>query len=333
MRQIQESTSLLIEEATNAINKSGKISAREIKNLKLKDLKRELDQTPETPLEVQKDPSPTTLAAELGSSSIKFIRCMGFVSLAAKLEERLEEMSNGWRERENDSKKEAESLENRLKAEIIKLRSINTAQEKLLSSQNKEIQSLIEGLGNIKSEVELLNSDYQEKLSKQQESLDSLFAELKKEKQKSDAASRELFEEKEYKEKVMHENTGLHNKAQALEALLCKSGDSSIQRRCSLKEQLPQHTTEELAKLKKCEQSIGEKLTNQETSDINILAPVLDVALLQFAEAQEGSHNEVFNKNHVKEVREDYPGVQFSDSILKIFGYEEKNGESADIDA
>ena len=121
MRQIQESTSLLIEEATNAINKNGKISAREIKNLKLKDLGLELDSSSVEKEDEGTDPNPTTLAVELGSSSIKFIRGMGFVLLAGRLEERFEEMSNEWRESENFKRASLEALKSELESIRIDL--------------------------------------------------------------------------------------------------------------------------------------------------------------------------------------------------------------------
>jgi hypothetical protein len=89
--------------ATESINKSEKTSKREIKNLKLQDLGQGLDQTPEPQAEAEtkEEPDAVTLASELSSTSIEFIKEMGFVGLAAKLTERFSDVKDSWKQRES----------------------------------------------------------------------------------------------------------------------------------------------------------------------------------------------------------------------------------------
>jgi hypothetical protein len=132
MLHIQRAISCFVNGATDSINKSEKISKREIKNLKLEDLGQDLDLTPEPQTEAKEEPNAITLASELSSTSIEFIKDMGFVRLAEKLTERFGEVKDSWGQKE--SLKTAQWKE--LKAELEDIK-------KEIESEKGELDELV----------------------------------------------------------------------------------------------------------------------------------------------------------------------------------------------
>jgi hypothetical protein len=142
MLHIQRVVSRFVHLATESINKSEKTSKREIKNLKLQDLGQaldghDLDPTPDEKTETKEEPDAVTLASELSSTSIEFIKEMGFVGLAAKLTERFSDVKDSWKQRE--SSKIAEWKE--LKAELEDIKKEIASEKEALENLFHTMQS------------------------------------------------------------------------------------------------------------------------------------------------------------------------------------------------
>ena len=162
MLHIQESISRFVCSATDAIN-SKKISRSEIENLKSQDLGRKGSLAPVYEAEEVEEPNSNTLASELGSSSLAFIKDMGFLKLAERLTGRFEEVKNSWQQREDKLKEETKQnkdlvkrLEEEISAQKEKIEKLSNAREEREKSQN-DFEFLPKGSswGNIQSDLRL----------------------------------------------------------------------------------------------------------------------------------------------------------------------------------
>jgi chromosome segregation ATPase len=305
MLHIQRVVSRFVHVATESINKSEKISKREIKNLKLEDLGQDLDLTPEPQTEAKEEPNAITLASELSSTSIEFIKDMGFVRLAEKLTERFGEVKDSWEQREHDINTNISRETNALKAEVEKLRSANAIYEEKLKTQQEKIKDLSESLKSLSIEFENENNQLSFQVN------DLYHQKLDQEKKLKDS-----IEECESKNaKLEKENTALHSLLKAANV----SGKEVLEGKNNNFLEITQKSSIEEGKMQKLE-------IENDFYFISVVPKIQEAraeARGEFAQQTLNTYNAIFSERHVQKAMAEHPDVQFSQELIDIFNASE----------
>ena len=290
MLHIQESISRFVCSATDAIN-SKKISRSEIENLKSQDLGRKGSLAPVYEAEEVEEPNSNTLASELGSSSLAFIKDMGFLKLAERLTGRFEEVKNSWQQREDKLKEETKQnkdLVKRLEEEISaqkekieKLSCKSLAQERLLITKDEEIKSISEELcgltDDFKHEIQLLSAIHEETVNVQKDSTKILSEEIAE-------TRRQLESEKSINELLKKRN-------KTLEEGVRKAHDASEKLVSIQKEPCSLYSQEYLEQLGRIKIEVEEKTKGQ---TLGGKVPGIDLAILENGQFTSRHHDTIF---------------------------------------